>query len=108
MPMSCIVCSSGAVACQGGVVTNLDLIELLVVEGADPNAQDDFGRTPLMYTAPYAPGVAKFLLNLPTTDANITDRSGASAQVMVRFLLTTFSNEIADPERVQDQFLLQQ
>jgi hypothetical protein len=51
------------IACYGGAVTNLDLVQLLLVNGADPNAQDRLGRTPLMCTTPGAPGAAKFLLN---------------------------------------------
>jgi hypothetical protein len=63
-------------ACHGGVVTNLDFVELLLEEGADPNAQDHEGLTPLMCTTKFAPGAAKFLLNWPTTDANITTQAG--------------------------------
>jgi hypothetical protein len=71
-------------ACFWGNVTNLDLVEYILEEGADPNAQDNLGATPLMYTTPYAPGAAKFLLNWPTTDANITTRSGPSFLACVR------------------------
>jgi hypothetical protein len=98
-------------ACHWGTVTALDLVELLLKEGADPNAQDDLGLTPLMYTTPDAPGAAKFLLNWPTTDANITTRSGASFLAKVRLTITTFSMKVArsdNPDRVQHQFLLQQ
>jgi hypothetical protein len=31
---------------------------------------------PLMHTIPYAPSAAKFLLNWPTTDANVPARAG--------------------------------
>jgi hypothetical protein len=99
-------------ACHGGCVTNLDFLEFLLTEGADPNAQDrDTGRTPLMYTIPHAPGAAKYLLNWPTTDANLTEHSGASFLHMVRSLIIIFSNEVArphNPARVQHQLLLQQ
>jgi hypothetical protein len=98
-------------ACDGHAVTNLDFVELLLVEGADPNAQSHCGKTPLMCAIPDAPGSAKFLLNWPTTDANITSRSGASFLDVVRFTITKMSDNIAgpdDPDRVQDQFLLQQ
>jgi hypothetical protein len=64
-----------------------------------------------MYTIPNAPGVAKFLLNRPTTDANITSRSGASVLGMVRKAVKFFSVKVACPdnsELVQNQFLLQQ
>jgi hypothetical protein len=59
-------------ACCAGVVTNLNLVELLLKESADPNAQDHRGATPLMCTTKFAPGAAKFLLNWPATDASIT------------------------------------
>jgi hypothetical protein len=49
-------------ACFSGDVTNLDFVELLLEAGADPNAQDHLGRTPLMWSLPASPGAAKFLL----------------------------------------------
>ncbi len=64
-----------------------------------------------MYTAPDAPGAAKFLLKWPTTDPNITNRSGASFLAVVRSTITTFSDKHAlpdNPEQVQDQFMIQQ
>jgi hypothetical protein len=98
-------------ACYSGNVTNLDFVEYLLEEGADPNVQDYYGRIPLMYTTPNAPGAAKFLLNWPTTDANITTRSGSSFLAEVRSLITAFSDKFAlpdNPDRVQHQFQLQQ
>jgi hypothetical protein len=64
-----------------------------------------------MYTIPDAPGAAKFLLNWPTTDANITTRSGASFLAEVRSLITALSDKVAfpdNPDQVQLQFKLQQ
>jgi hypothetical protein len=100
-------------ACYPGNVTNLDFVQLLLMEGADPNLQDCLGRTPLMYTIPYAPGAAKFLLNWPTTDANITSRSGASFLALVRSkgCVEAFSSRAAhpgNPDQVKHHFLLQQ
>jgi hypothetical protein len=98
-------------ACYMNNVTNLDFVELLLEEGADPNAQDHLGVTPLMCTAPCAPGAAKFLLNWPTTDANITSRPGASFLAFVRLAIATYSEKIAlldNPDQVQHQFLLRQ
>jgi hypothetical protein len=93
-------------ACSWSVVTNLDFVELLLEAGADPNAQDHMGTTPLMYTIPDAPGAAKFLLNWPTTDANITTRSGeATFSGRVRKNVEYFSN---NPNWVHHQFQLQQ
>jgi hypothetical protein len=98
-------------ACQSANVTNLDFVELLLEKGADPNAQDLLGCTPLMFTTPHAPGAAKFLLSWPTTDAYITRRSGASFLNRVRVTITTLSEKVAlpdNPYQVQDQFQLQQ
>jgi hypothetical protein len=98
-------------ACFSGNVTNLDFVEYLLEVGADPNAQDYEGLTPLMYTTPNAPGAAKFLLNWPTTDANITSRSGESFQSAVRGTLEQFFDKVArpdDPNTLRHQFLIQQ
>jgi hypothetical protein len=97
-------------ACSGVNVTNLDFVELLLKEGADPNAQISMGVTPLMITIPHAPGAAKFLLNWPTTDVNITT-GGVSFMLWVRSEIANFSTRVAlpgNPEKVQHQFLLQQ
>jgi hypothetical protein len=98
-------------ACHWSNVTNLDFVKLLLEAGADPNSQDDLGLIPLMYTIPAAPGAAKFLLKWPTTDANITTRSGASFLAGVREAVKRFSVKVARPdngEKVEHQFLLQQ
>jgi hypothetical protein len=121
-------------ACHSDVVTNLDIVEYLLEAGADPNAQDFQGLPPLMYTTPNAPGAAKFLLSWPTTDVNITARSGASFLTRIRidveylsdkattrsgasFLarvrstIAILSDQVArtdNPDQIQHQFLLQQ
>jgi hypothetical protein len=98
-------------ACLEGNVTNLDFVEYLLKEGADPNAQDDHGLPPLMLTSPGAPGAAKFLLNWPTTNANITGRSGESFLAGVRSTIVGFSDRVAlpdNPDQVANQFQLQQ
>jgi hypothetical protein len=65
-----------------------------------------------MYTTPFAPGAAKFLLNWPTTDVNITTRSGESFLVYVRQAVEYYPpDKIAhpdNPEQLQHQLLLQQ
>jgi hypothetical protein len=94
-------------ACFSGNVTNLDFVEYLLEVGADPNAQDHLLQTPLMYTLPNAPVAAKFLLNWPTTDANVTTRSGASFLAMVRetveYLSYRAAMRIETPFRVSIQ-----
>jgi hypothetical protein len=98
-------------ACHWAKATNLDFVELLLKNGADPNARDYLGRTPLMYTTKDAPGAAKLLLDWPTTDANIISQSGYSFLAMVRETVEFFSDEIGDsdgPEQIQHHFSLQQ
>jgi hypothetical protein len=98
-------------ACYAGAVTNLDFVELLLVEGADPNAPSNSGMTPLMKTITEAPGAARFLLNWPTMDFNSTTQSREAFLFMVRRLLTDFSDQSelpADLDQVQKNFLLQQ
>jgi hypothetical protein len=98
-------------ACFSDFVTNLDFVEYLLEEGADANAQDKSGMTPLMCTIPNATGAAKFLLNRPTTDANIICELGLSFLAVVRSTIATFSVKAAQPdspEQVQDRFLIQQ
>jgi hypothetical protein len=60
-------------ACTSGVVTNLDFVELLLEAGADPNALDVSGYTPLLKTFPFSPNAAKLLLKWDSTDVNITN-----------------------------------
>jgi ankyrin repeat protein len=98
-------------ACNTGIVTNLDFVELLLKEGADPNAQDHLGLTPLMFTLPGAPGAAKFLLSWPAPNVNSTSRSGASFLAKVRATVEEFSDKVVrpdNPDMVPHQFLLQQ
>jgi hypothetical protein len=97
--------------CFSGLVTNLDFVQYLLEEGADANAQDYLGCTPLMSTVPNAPGAAKFLLKWPTTDANITSEAGSAFLAVVRRTIIAFPFKVArpdSPEQVQDQFLIQQ
>jgi hypothetical protein len=98
-------------ACWAIRMTNLDFIKLLLKKGADPHAQNHDGMTPLMSTKKFAPGAAKFLLNWPTTDPNITTQSGASFLASVRADVKYFSDQITrtdNPDRIQHQFLLRQ
>jgi hypothetical protein len=102
-------------ACYSGVVTNLDLIKFLLEAGADPNLHDHRGMIPLMYTFPDAPGAAKFLLNWPTTDVDVTTQSGVLILGLVRSLITAISDGISDgiatpenPEYVNLPLMLQQ
>jgi hypothetical protein len=96
-------------ACHSATTTNLDFIQLLLENGADPNARDHEGHTPLIYTTKMAPGAAKFLLEWPTTNVNIIDRSGSSFPAYVREDVEHFADKVAipdNPARVEDQFVL--
>jgi hypothetical protein len=48
-----------------------------------------------MSTIPDAPGAAKYLLNWPTTDANIIDQSGECFLDRVRLTITANSDQIS-------------
>jgi hypothetical protein len=64
-----------------------------------------------MCTTPDVPAAAKFLLNWPTTDVNLTNRSGWSFLALVRSTITDVSVEVARPDsldRLVDQFLFRQ
>jgi hypothetical protein len=98
-------------ACHASNVTNLDFVELLLKKGANPNAQDHREMTPLMGTIQDAPGAAKFLMNWPTTDVNITSQYGHTFLAVVRLINIDFSDEVAIPgilDIVQKQFLFRQ
>jgi hypothetical protein len=61
-----------------------------------------------MCTTLAAPGAIIFLLNWPTTDVNITTRSGVSFLALLRLAITDLLPLPANPNQVQHQFLLQQ
>jgi hypothetical protein len=72
-------------ACSGANCTNLDFIQLLLDHGANPNAKDSEGATPLHWTTGNAPGAAKFLLTYSDkTDPDILMNDGRSFLAMVR------------------------
>jgi hypothetical protein len=78
-------CTPLHTACYGGNCTNLDYIQLLMDHGANPNAKDSDGETPLHSTVPGAPGAAKFLLTYSDkTDPDILTNDGRSVLATVR------------------------
>jgi hypothetical protein len=98
-------------ACHSETTTNLDFIQLLLENGADPNTQDQKGMTPLIHTIKMAPGAATFLLEWPTTNVNIIDRSGSSFPAYVREVVEILSGLVALPDntdRAKQKFLHQQ
>jgi hypothetical protein len=104
-------------ACHSNFVTNLDFIQLqlLLEKGANPNAQDINGITPVMTAIPMAPGAAKFLLewSTPSTtdiDIHITNRAGMTLLNMSHSILGYFLNDslLENPDLEVTNFMLQQ
>ena len=59
---------------------NVDQVKDLLAQGADPNAQDEFGWTALMVAAAHGgEKVAEHLLSLPTIDTEVRDEKGLTA-----------------------------
>jgi hypothetical protein len=99
-------------ACWAGNCTNLDLIQLLLDHGANPNAKDSSGWTPLHYTMMGAPGAAKFLLTYSDkTDPNILTNEGHTFLATVRFSIAQCTDNMPpNPHPVKEKmlFLLKQ
>jgi hypothetical protein len=88
--------------------TNLDFIQLLLENGANPNFQDSIGQVPLMSTTMFASSGAKFLLQWPATNMNIIMNSGASFLGNVRGAVKYVSDLPYTATRTEYQFLLNQ
>jgi hypothetical protein len=100
-------------ACFAGNVTNLEIVELLLKSGADPNVQDYEGKIAMQYAIPHAPSAAKFLLKWHKhTNVTITAESRVAFLASIRSLMIDLTNDLAwpeyNPEGVQTRFLLQQ
>jgi hypothetical protein len=97
--------------CTSGVI-NLEFIDFLLQRGADPNARNHRGATPLMWTTRWAPGAAKALIDWPATDVNIVDQDGLSVLTLVREAMETISYTVDRPgnacRKAEDQSRLQQ
>jgi hypothetical protein len=95
------------VACFSGYCTNLDYIQLLLDHGANPNAKDSKGATPLQYTLPAAPGAAKCLLTYSDkTDPDIDMNDGRSFLFMVRCAIAECTSEARLPNNLEKERLL--
>jgi hypothetical protein len=91
-------------ACFTGHCTNLDFIQLLLDHGANPNAKDSNGDTPLHYTMMGAPGAAKFLLTYSDkTDPDILANDGRSFLAMVRGGIAGCTEEARLPHNPQSE-----
>ncbi len=72
-------------AAFGASQKTLEVMELLLEKGADPNLPDDMGRTPLMKLAmqpPYGKGVVEEMIRLllkTGADVNIRSKDGKTA-----------------------------
>ena len=68
-------------ACASSVVNNIDLVQLFLDSGSNPNQQNLFGETPLMYTMKMAMPVAKLLLTYDSKvpiDVNVRTVNGST------------------------------
>jgi hypothetical protein len=96
-------------ACSGSTCTNLDFIQLLLDHGANPNAKDSDGNTPLHCTMGSAPGAAKFLLTYSDkTDPDILAKDGRSFLAMVRSSIAKGTAEARLPHNPFILFLVKQ
>lgn len=98
-------------ACHSAVTTNIDFIKLLLANGADPNAKNDLGETPLMHSMPFSPGAAKCLLQNDQTDPNVVANDGRIALAMLRDAIDEmeFKSQIPDnPKQHEYRFTVSQ
>jgi hypothetical protein len=95
-------------ACHSARTTNLDFIQLLLDNDANPNIQNDWGETPLMCTVQMAPSAAKLLIEWPTTDVNLTSKAGKCILAMVRYTIDFLTDGCSFPWHPRNRFLCQQ
>jgi hypothetical protein len=95
------------IACSSRNCTNLDFIQLLLDHGANPNAKDNDGATPLHSTVPGAPGAAKFLLTYSDkTDPDILPNDGRSFLALVRSSIEEWKSEARLPDNSNSEIVL--
>jgi hypothetical protein len=94
-------------ACSTWNCTNLDFIQLLLDNGANPNAKDSAGTTSLHYIGPNAPGAAKFLLTYSDkTDPDIHTKDGKSFLARVRSAIAEGTYIARLPHNVESKKVL--
>jgi hypothetical protein len=94
-------------ACYGRNCTNLNFIQLLLDNGANPNAKDSDGATPLYHSLPDAPGAAKFMLTYSDeTDPDILANDGRSFLAMVRSGIVEGTSKARRPNNPDSKILL--
>ena len=98
-------------ACGSAIATNLDLIDLYLARGADPNLTDAYGQTAAMRSMPFAPAAARKLVLLPSIDLSLrvhSDRNrGQSLIDMVLFGLANISNIGLESDAEDQRHVLQ-
>jgi hypothetical protein len=93
-------------ACNSASCTNLVYIQLLLDHGANPNAKDSDGETPIQMTVPGAPGAAKFLLTYSDkTDPDILTNDGRSFLAMVRSGIANGTSKARLPHNSHSEIL---
>jgi hypothetical protein len=94
-------------ACSSHNCTNLDLIQLLLNHGANPNAKNSEGFTPLHYTMGNAPGAAKFLLMYSDKiDPDILTKDGRYFLAMVRDIIAEGTSAARLPHNLDSEKVL--
>ena len=98
-------------ACGSGVATNLDLIDLYLARGADPNLADVCGQTAAMHSMPFASAAARRLVLHPSIDLSLRVHSdinsGQSLMDMVLFCLANISNIGLESDAEDQRHVLQ-
>jgi hypothetical protein len=101
-------------ACHDSLPTNLEFIQLLLENGADPNVKDKEGSTPLFKTIPFAPAAAKCLVQWAGTDVNMTHPiNGGSILAIVKGTIMgivngDFSSADTPEKKAEKRFLIRQ
>ena len=98
-------------ACCSGVATNLDLIDLYLARGADPNLTDVYGQTAAMHSMIFASAAARRLVLHPSIDLSLRVHSGRNSGQslidMVLFGLANISNIGLESDAEDQRHVLQ-
>ena len=92
----------GSALQQAALTGNLEVVKILIQAGANPNAGQNYGMTPLMWAINGGnKDVILYIVNLPNIDLNAKDNSGQSALDWVGF-----SGRLSDADRAEITTLL--
>lgn len=86
------------------VATTSKVVVVLMKNNADINAQDIYGRTPLMYALETTKVDVAFTLSLYTPNLDLTDQRGSTA---VMYMATNENFSVEEPEHHNSQAILE-